>query len=189
MRKSSYLSISEAKDRDSYLLLLNCNCCLHSQLKEYVSENRIKSYLHAKLIEKVAIQDRFVYRLTDKGYREFSREIQTDNFRYHSNSLEHDIALAQRYIDVHRQDPGCIWRNEQDLKRERADIVDNLREQGRHYEAERFLSASVPDCTITMSNGISYGFDITTENYTSADIQLKEDFCTELQMEFHYERI
>jgi hypothetical protein len=75
------------------------------------------------------------------------------------------------------------------LKHDRQEQVDALREQGRFHDAERLLHTSVPDCSITMSHGISYGFDITTEHYTSQDVQLKEDFCSEMGMEFHYERI
>lgn len=188
MRKQHYLTISQ-RDSDAFHLLLNCNCCLHSHLLNFTSENRIRSYLKEKLIERVDIQDRFVYRLTDKGFKAFSREITPENFRYHSNSIEHDIALAQKYVSVMTQDPSSVWRNEQDLKHDRQEQVDSLREQGRFHDAERLLHTSVPDCSITISHGISYGFDITTEHYTSEDVQLKEDFCSEMGMEFHYERI
>ena len=92
MRKQHYLTISQ-RDSDAFHLLLNCGCCLHSQLRSFTSENRIRSYIKEKLIERVDIQDRFVYRLTDKGFKAFSREITPENFRYHSNSIEHDIAL------------------------------------------------------------------------------------------------
>lgn len=52
MRKQHYLTISQ-RDSDAFHLLLNCNCCLHSHLLNFASENRIRSYLKEKLIERV----------------------------------------------------------------------------------------------------------------------------------------
>ena len=119
MRKSSYLHISHIKDKEAYSLLLNCRHCTHNQLREYVSDNRIKKYLSAKMIEPVHIQDKTVYRLTDKGYKDFGNALIVENYRYHSNAIEHDIALSDRYIAVHREQPNCQWRNEEDLKHDR----------------------------------------------------------------------
>ncbi|HHY29028.1 MAG TPA: hypothetical protein GX523_20225, partial [Desulfitobacterium dehalogenans] len=62
-------------------------------------------------------------------------------------------------------------------------------EQGRFEAAERLLAASVPDCIVTVSGGVSYGFDIITDNYCAATIASKEDYCEEMQIEFRYERI
>lgn len=75
MRKAYYVRLSQAKDENAYSLLLNCRHCTHSQLREYISENRVKSYMKAKLIEKIDTQRGTVYRLTDKGYREFDKNI------------------------------------------------------------------------------------------------------------------
>lgn len=189
MRKQHYLNISQAKDASAYALLLNCRHCTPSQLREYASQNRIGSYLKEKLIERVDIQGTAVLRLTDKGYREFGKSINVENCRYHSNSIEHDLALADKYITVHREHPHCVWRNEEDLKIDRRDRIDELREQGRFEAAERLLAASVPDCVITTTSGISYGFDIVTDNYTQMDIVCKAEYCEEMQIEFKYERI
>lgn len=189
MRKSHYLNISQSKDENAYSLLLNCRHCTHSQLREYASDNRIKSYLKEKLIERVDVQDKSIYRLTDKGYRQFEKSINVENCRYHSNAIEHDIALADRYIAVRAEHPDAVWRNEEDLKHDRRELVDELREQGRFEAAERLLAASVPDCVVTVSGGVSYGFDIITDNYCAATIASKEDYCEEMQIEFRYERI
>ena len=40
-----------------------------------------------------------------------------------------------------------------------------------------------------MCNGVSYGFDIITDNYCNATIAAKEEYCEEMQIEFRYERI
>ena len=67
MRKAYYVRLSQVKDEQAYSLLLNCRHCTHDQLREYISENRVKSYMKAKLIEKISTQQGTVYRLTEKG--------------------------------------------------------------------------------------------------------------------------
>ena len=52
MRKAYYVRLSQVKDEQAYSLLLNCRHCTHDQLREYISKNRVKSYMKAKLIEK-----------------------------------------------------------------------------------------------------------------------------------------
>lgn len=54
MRKAYYVRLSQVKDEQAYSLLLNCRHCTHDQLCEYISENRVKSYMKAKLIEKIS---------------------------------------------------------------------------------------------------------------------------------------
>lgn len=54
MRKAYYVRLSQVKDEQAYSLLLNCRHCTHDQLREYISENRVKSYMKAKLIEKIS---------------------------------------------------------------------------------------------------------------------------------------
>jgi len=184
------IHITQAKDAAAYGLLLNCRHCTHDQLLEYISENRIGRYAAYQLIERVDIQDGYVYRLTEKGYRAFDQNTAVNNFRYHSNAIEHDIALADRYIAVHREHPNCVWRNEEDLKHDRRELADELREHGRYAAAERLMSTSVPDCKVIISAGVSMAIEIATSNYTQADIEAKEDFCTEMQIDhFVCERI
>ena len=190
MRKSSYFRISHAKDEQAYSLLLNCRHCTHNQLREYVSDNRIKNYLNAKMIEPVHIQDKTVYRLTDKGYKDFGNALIVENYRYHSNAIEHDIALSDRYIAVHREQPNCQWRNEEDLKHDRRAAAEQLREKGRYEAAERLMNTSVPDCKVTSSTGITTCYEIVTDNYTQMDISEKYDFTMEMNIDyFEYERI
>lgn len=106
------------------------------------------------------------------------------------NAIEHDIALADRYIAVHREQPNCQWRNEEDLKHDRRIAAEQLREQGRYEAAERLMNTSVPDCKITTSTGISTCYEIATDNYTQMDISEKYDFTVEMNIEyFEYERI
>ena len=52
------------------------------------------------------------------------------------------------------------------------------------------MNTSVPDCKVTISAGVSMVIEIATSNYTQADIDAKEDFCTEMQIDnFICERI
>lgn len=75
------------------------------------------------------------------------------------------------------------------MKHDRKEQIEDLREQGRYEDALRLACSSVPDCVITTTSGVSYGFDIVTDNYTAADIQEKIDYCEEMQIDFRSERI
>lgn len=187
-RKSSYLQLSETKDRQGYNLLLNCRHVLSEHLREVgVSQNRINSYLKEKLIERVDIQNNSVYRLTDKGYKQFDKMLGAENMRYHSQSPEHDIALAQRYIETLREYPQMRWQNEEDLKAMRRDMIAECRERGDFSRMEKLEMSSVPDCVI--HTNISICFDIVTDSYGNADLVSKEEFAECLELECKFEKI
>lgn len=186
MRKSNYLQLSETKDRESYNLLLNCCHVSRNHLNEYISNNRINAYLKEKLIERIQTKDRECFRLTDKGYKRFEKEIGSSHFRYHSRSIEHDLKLSDKYIEIMR-DRNNEWKNEEDLKQERKQILDSLREEGRFHDMERLSMFSVPDCVIL--GDISYGFDIVTDNYSNSQIESKEEYCELMNLECKFEKI
>ena len=186
-RQKHYLTLSDTKDRDLVNLLNNCRHCRLDQLKEYSSQNRINSYLREWLLEKIATQQGDIYRLTEKGYRQIEREIGLENMRYHSQSITHDLKLADYYIQVHREHSNVTWRNEEDLKSMKRDMMEQLREQGRFIEMDRLSNMSVTDCVVSVDE-ITYGYDVITDNYSNLDIQLKEEFCETLQIELKIER-
>ena len=186
-RKQHYLQLTETKDRELCNLLVNCRHCNLQQLKEYSSQNRISSYIKEKLIERIPSQLGDVYRLTEKGYKQLDREIGLENMRYHSQSIVHDLKLADYYIQVHREHSNVVWKNEEDLKSMKRDMIDNLREQGKFIEMDRLSNMSVTDCVVSVGE-IVYGYDIITDNYSNLDIQLKEEFCETLQIELRIER-
>lgn len=49
MRKAYYVRLSQVKDEQAYSLLLNCRHCTHDQLREYISENRVKKLYESKI--------------------------------------------------------------------------------------------------------------------------------------------
>lgn len=186
-RKSNYLIISE-KDRNPYELLLNCRHANLQQLKEIgASQNRINSYLKERLIECVRGKDYDLYRLTDKGYKQFQKVLQSDNMRYHSQSPKHDERLAQRYIETKREFPDMKWKNEEDLKCMKRDMISECRERGDFERMEKLEMSSVPDCIITTDVSICY--DVITDNYSNVDIIAKEEFSECLQLECKFEKI
>lgn len=185
-RQKHYLTLSETKDRELVNLLNNCRHCRLDQLKEYSSQNRINAYMKEKLLEKISTQSGDVYRLTDKGYKTIDRQIGLENMRYHSQSIEHDLKLSDYYIQVHRDNDNVIWKNEEDLKLMKRDMMEEMRQQGRFLDMEQLREMSVPDCVII--SDVSYGYDVVTDNYSNIDIQLKEEFCETLQIELKIER-
>jgi len=187
-RKSSYLQLSESKDREAYNLLLNCYHVEMRHLKECgLSQNRVNSYLKEKLLEKIQTQDKTVYKLSDKGYKTLERTLGAEHCRYHSQGLEHNLRLADRYCEIVRDNPQVIWKNEEDLKRERREIVSELRERGQFILAEKLSLSSVPDAVV--SGEVNYAIDIVTDNYSSTTIELKEEYCECMSLECKFEKI
>lgn len=185
-RKSSYLTISE-KDRNAYELLLNCRHSNLQQLKEYSSQNRINSYLKERLVERVQGQGYDLYRLTEKGYKQFQKVLQSENMRYHSQSPKHDEMLSQRYIETKREFPNMKWQNEEDLKALKRDMISECRENRDFERLEKLEMSSVPDAIITTDVSICY--DVVTDNYSNVDIIAKEEFSECLQLECKFEKI
>ena len=188
-RKVHYLQIKE-QDREAYNLLLNCRHVTQEQLRTYSSTNRINSYLKEKLIEKIDIADLRVYRLTQKGYKEFEKTLGRENCRYHSNSILHDIKLAERYIQVHERYEDARWKNEEDLKREKNQLLEQLREERDFERIERIEKVSVPDCSYSSSlEGQDICYEVVTDNYSNIDIQAKIDYCREFNTSISFDRI
>lgn len=186
-RKEHYLQIKE-QDRETYNLLLNCRHVTQEQLRTYSSTNRINSYLKEKLIEKVDIADLRIYRLTNKGYREFEKVLGRENCRYHSNSILHDIKLAEKYIQVHERNEAVRWRNEEDLKREKNQLLEQLREERDFERIERLEKVSVPDCSYS-SGDFDICYEVITDNYSNIDIQAKIDYCREFHTSITFDKI
>lgn len=184
MRKKDYLQLSEAKDRDAYNLLLNCRHSNETQLKEFLSTNRIKAYMKQRLIEQVDIAGMRVYRLTNKGYREFEKQLGAEHNRYHSNSILHDIKLADKYIEVMKNNANVEWRNEEDLKQLRNEQLKELRTMGDFRNYERLYNSSVCDCQY-ICNEVNICFDVITSNYTQQTIQEKVSFASVMGSEFN----
>ena len=185
-RQKHYLQLTETKDRELVNLLNNCRHCRLEHLKEYSSHNRINAYMKEKLLEKISTQQGDIYRLTDKGYKTIDRQIGLENMRYHSQSIEHDLKLSDYYIKCHRENPNLEWKNEEDLKAVKRDMMEEMRQQGRFIEMEQLREMSVPDCVIV--SDVTYAFDVVTDNYSNVDIQLKEEFCEHLEIELKIER-
>ena len=108
--------------------------------------------------------------------------------RYHSQSIAHDIMLSYKYIQIHKENENIIWKNEEDLKSIKRDMIKELKEQGNYERMEQLERMSVPD-SLYINDGISIGYDVVTDNYSNMDIQLKEEFCNEIGASFQSDRI
>lgn len=186
-RKKHYLQISN-KDINVYRLLNNCCHSTREQLKYFATENRIKSYLKEKLIQELKTHSGTYYRLTQKGYKEFEKSFERENYKYVSQSPEHDVMLSQKYIDTYKATDGNFkWLNETDLKQLRESQLDELRARGEWERAEILRTASITDCIIQTDVTIAY--DVITDNYSKATIELKEQYAQALQIKLETQKI
>lgn len=187
-RKKHYIATYNEKDRQAYLFLNNVRHSTKAQLQTFISQNRIKSYLKEKLVERLQTAQGDYYKLTDKGYKIFEQQFERQNYKYNSQSPEHDIALAQKYIDTYKATDGNFkWLNETDLKQLRDSQLDELRARGEWERAEMLRTASITDCIIQTDIIIAY--DVVTDNYSKATMELKEQYAQALQIKLETQKI
>lgn len=188
-RKKHYIETYNEKDRQAYLFLNNVCHCDEEQLKTFISKNRVSSYIKEGLLEKLDTSYGSFYRISKKGYKVFESQFKKENYKYHSISPKHDLALAQKYIDTYKHygPNNFLWKNEEDLKQEREYQIRELLNNREWERSEALRTSSVVDCVITTPT-YTIAYDVITDNYTANNIQSKVDYATslELQLETHY---
>jgi len=188
MRKQNYLHLSEKKDGNAMRMLVNCRHCTKEQLLQVISKNRLDNYLKEKIIQKIETQNNTVYLLTDKGYKQFGAQLDMQYYRYHSQAISHDIELSQQYLDLLKSGKQFTWKNEEQLKAERREEYHKLYEQGKYSEAHRLMISSCPDAVVS-HDGITYGFDVLTDNYSNQAIIEKAEYCELHNIDFQFSRV
>lgn len=178
------------RDQEALTMLARTGHCTIEQLKHAgIVENRAKSYLAAKLVEKDYFRDPennlvTVYKLTNKGKNLVSDKYNV-KFFYKSNSPRHDSSLADKYIKLTKEE-RATWKTETELQNEFKQKMAEHSYNGREAEKNRMedmlqnKTVSAPDACythFTEQGASTICVEVITPNYGCAEIESKENFA------------
>lgn len=159
-----------------------------------VNNSRLKQHIKQGYIEKAEqYYDRktkttqVIYKLTDKGKKICQEQCNVGKV-YKAASCKHDLALADKYVELHKQGLVDRWITEQDWRNKLADEIDRLRQIGNNQEADRIQEEwdnkriSMPDGGYVNADGELVALEIITRNYSESDIEHKKCFVQTLNI-------
>lgn len=155
----------------------------NSRLKQHIKQGYITKA--EQYYDKKTKTTQVIYKLTDKGKQVCQEQCNVGKV-YKAASCRHDLALADRYVELHKQGLVDRWYTEQDWRNKLEDEIDRLRQTGNNQEADRIQEEwdnkriSMPDGGYVNSGGQLVAVEVITRNYTEADIEAKHKFVQTL---------
>lgn len=194
-RKKQYINKLTTKDRDLLKAFRNVGYLNQRHIKQEIglSDNRLLNFKRDGYIEQCAYLNRqtkemeHVYRLTDKGKKLVSTQMNLDNF-YKSSSARHDLALADKYFSLSNADREN-WLTESDLRDRFNEHIEKLQDQGEIERAEQLRemlqerTINVPDGAFMKEGQIMF-VEIVTNSYGTAELQAKQEFVQEMGVNY-----
>lgn len=182
IRTMSILAKSGAMDRDTFHKL-------------EITDNRIKSYLHAGLIKETSVVDkngngiRTYFELGNKGKDFCRQECHTKHFISNANASSHNAKVSEYLVNnlSKKELDSCL--SERELL---PFIEDRLQEyldkqEQNHYqalvEALQNNQLSMPDIIYKTEQGTWEAIEITTDSYGNEEIETKTMTCELLSVE------
>lgn len=182
IRCMSILAKSGAMDRDTF----------H---KIEITDNRIKSYLHAGLIKETSVVDkngngiRTYFELGNKGKDFCRQECHTKHFISNANAFSHNAKVSEYLVNnlSKKELDSCLSEREllpfiEDRLQEYLD----KQEQDHYQELVAALQnnqLSMPDIIYKNELGTWEAIEITTDSYGNEEIELKTMTCELLSVE------
>lgn len=182
IRCMSILAKSGAMDRDTF----------H---KIEITDNRIKSYLHAGLIKETSVVDkngngiRTYFELGNKGKDFCRQECHTKHFISNANASSHNAKVSEYLVNnlSKKELDSCLSEREllpfiEDRLQEYLD----KQEQDHYQELVAALQnnqLSMPDIIYKNELGTWEAIEITTDSYGNEEIELKTMTCELLSVE------
>lgn len=187
------------RDARALTALARCGYADRDQLREFLRDKRINSYVKDGLVERSIYsrpgsrdQDREVYRLTKAGRELCRRELSMTRL-YVAHSPAHDLALADRYFSLCPAERET-WRTEGQTRDAYVEHIRAMQDQGDAERAQELwdrlqdASASMPDAVYTREDGVTVAFEVVTNNYGREEIEAKETTAEALELTIEYER-
>lgn len=199
-RKSQYINKLTAKDQNMLRAFRNVGYMREDQIKQKLgmSDRRIQNFCRDGHLERVTVFDKHtkslvqVYCLTEKGKEFVHQQINLSNF-YRSVSINHDLALAHRYLEA-TPEQQQNWITEKDWKDRFDQEVARLKAQGDFERADE-LTNMWENKLISLSDG---GYiegesvvmvEIVTNNYGQAELKSKTEFSQVMNAEYQSYKI
>ena len=150
------------------------------------SARGIRTFVEEGIIEKVTYVNKKeiveAYKLTERGSN-YVRKYVYDDGIYRSKSIIHDLAMYDRYYSLTNKERESV-KTETQLRRE----LEVMYHKGEVTE-EEYKNISCVDFSYTSRTGEVVGFEVITKNYTNAEIQSKQDYCSVVGMRFDDVRV
>lgn len=183
----TYLKNYIGKDKQLHSMLARTGVATREQAEVFMGTRRLESHIKEGFLEevKLIIKDRekeqeiTLYKLTDLG-KEMAREKCGIESFYGSSSPRHDIALADKYIELYKRDPELTrsWITESNVRDMLQAKVDELREQGRNYQADK-LEQGIQQGRFSafdggyIENGEIHPIEIVSRHYKEETLEMK----------------
>lgn len=182
-----YLKNYIGKDKELHSMLARTGVATREQTETFMGTRRLESHIKEGFLEevKLIIKDRgkeqeiTLYKLTDLG-KEMAREKCGIESFYGSSSPRHDIALADKYIELYKRDPELTrsWITESNVRDMLQNKVDGLREQGRNFQADK-LEQGIQQGKFSafdggyVENGEIHPIEIVSRHYKEETLEAK----------------
>lgn len=177
------IKINRVNFRDVQALngLRLCGYAKKEDLSSIISSNRIKVMEKQGLIEsKTNTRNETIYTYTDKG-KSFIKNLDTLKgqafYSRQTASTEHDTKLFSEYCKLTPTERmSCLSETQT-----RDIFSETLKQDQANAEIDKMYS--IPDIVYTTDEGITIALEITTNNYTTERMELKENFCNATNIE------
>ena len=181
-----------------FLNSLRCSgICLKSQAQNFITVNRLKSFVLQKIIEKCTYTRndgtrQEVYRISDKGKSWIRENIDCLSERkfYSSTGVEHDIKIMDKLISLSREE-RMTARCESEIREEFKELLNKML-LNREYERYETLYNSLQNHTVSMPDlgyGIDNYYEVITSSYTEIQINAKYEAVNTIGGHLEMERI
>lgn len=197
MAKKQFIKVFTNTDKDILQGLYRVGGLSKEHIKEIgMTDTRLKQHIKQGYVERGAEYvsrrpkaSHTIYRLTDKGKRQ-CREICEVGSSYKSAAVKHDLALADKYVELHREGLARKWLTEQDWRNKLEEKIDRLRREGNPQEADRIQEAwknkeiSVPDGGYVSESGELVAVEVITKSYSAENIESKHQFVQVMNVQY-----
>lgn len=197
MAKKQHIKVFTNADKDTLAALYRVGGLTKDHIENLgTSENRLKKHIKQGYIERAEEHydrktktSKSIYRLTESGKRK-CREICEVGSSYKSAAVKHDLALADKYVELHKQGLTQRWFTEQDWRNKLEEEIERLRNQGNNQEADRIeeqwrkKGISVTDGGYINASGEMVAVEVITKHYTSEQIEAKHEFVQVMNVQY-----
>lgn len=194
-----YIKVFNAKDRDTFTAFKNVGHLSHHNLKSLgLSETKIKNYQREGFIKKVSYdikgqkENGICYKLTNLGKEVGADKFGLNNYMQTTDGHErHNLDVANKYMELTREERLSVM-NEREVRELVQDKIYEIENKIERYQAQEMLDQgkmSMPDMVYVTKEGVTIGYETTTNNYGVEEIQAKMETCTFLEIEYQEHKI
>lgn len=185
MRKTNYILKLNQKD---YKLCNILKCCQHiteQNALNIISRTRLNKYIKQGVLRKLHViknnKNIIIYGLTKKGECWIKRNTDLKGGFYKSSTAPlHNAALSDFFIK--NNCTAVSWLTEQQLRELFISTIEHNEYKYDYLEMLRDKIISVPDGAVINTDGSIQIIEVYTSNYTTQNIQSKEEFATAINL-------